>query len=298
MSAQSDRLALTRFIAWAWRFRTLHRVENALGAIPSGTVLSRRFAGGRISLEVSRSSTHRLLFVEGERFVAERFLLRSLVAPNATIVDVGANIGYTSLLLAQAAGRGGRVLSFEPSSTNLVELRRNCSATAFAPIRVEGKAVGDRCGRTRISRELNATVTASAETEATEEVEVVVLDGFLEEPPDLIKIDVEGFEEKVLAGARQTLEQHRPNLFLELHPQLLPGVEASKRIVSGLSRHYGRLEFYRATRGRARSLAARYFERWKTERIGNIDEAIASARDDGSTIWVIARRTWRTQTTR
>ncbi len=195
MSAQGKRLALTRFIAWAWRFRTLHRVENALGAIASGTVLTRRFAGGRISLEVSRSSTHRLLFVEGERFVAERFLLRSLVAPNSSIVDVGANVGYTALLLSQAAGKGGRVLSFEPSSPNLAGLRRNCSATHFAPIRIEGKAVGDRNGRTRISRELNATVTRSADAEATEEVEVVTLDGFLEEPPDLIKIDVEGFEE-------------------------------------------------------------------------------------------------------
>src|SRR3954467_8600951 len=118
------RARATCAFTWIWRLNGLHIAEAALSRAPRGAVLQRPLFGGRLSLDLSRTSVHRRLFLEGERFVEERFLLRRLLTPGDVVCDVGANIGYYLLLAEQCVGPNGEVLCIEPEPDNLEDLQR------------------------------------------------------------------------------------------------------------------------------------------------------------------------------
>lgn len=208
-------LALARVFFHLFRFRTLPNA-NALLARRSGPIPVHLF-GGRLTLDPSRSSTHRLLLLVGERMLPERFLLRQLVRPGDTAVDVGANIGYVTLLLAQTVGPGGNVHAFEPDPDNLLELERTVAQNRLPNVRVHPCAVGDAEGVASLASGINARLR----TEGTVPVRVRRLDDVLRgQRVDFLKIDVEGHEGAVLAGATRLLAEQRPRLFVEVHPWL------------------------------------------------------------------------------
>jgi hypothetical protein len=89
-------MTAARLISRLVRFRTLPLAEYAFRmtrGIEPRDWLAIPYFGYRLPLELHRSVTHRLLYVEGERFVSESDLLRSLVRENDVAIDVGANIG-------------------------------------------------------------------------------------------------------------------------------------------------------------------------------------------------------------
>lgn len=147
-------------------------------------------------------------------------LLRPFVAPGSAVVDVGANIGEFTLEFARWVGPDGRVHAFEPESTNYRHLLERLEEAG-----VEGRvaaveaAVADEDGELRllINRQQPADHRL-AETGVP--VAAVALDSYLaraeHRPVSLIKIDVQGAELQVLAGARATLGAHRPALFVEV----------------------------------------------------------------------------------
>ena len=148
-----------------------------------------------------------------------------LIDPGETVVDVGANIGYTSSLAAVRAGAGGRVLSFEPHPVVFALLSRNAARwtrPGIATVEPHQRALSDRPGRGELAVvgdqfHLNMGL-ASLRTEASagpgEEVvgvELISADETLGEagPIGLMKIDVEGHEPEVLAGATELLAARR-----------------------------------------------------------------------------------------
>jgi FkbM family methyltransferase len=139
-----------------------------------------------------------LLYLEGERFLEERCLFRNLVEPGMTVVDVGANIGYYMILSRELVGERGKVVCFEPSRENLKEIRRNRDKNNFRNVSVLAKGVGDESGTFGLNEGMNATVN---EKKGDRLVDMVRLDDFVDEPVDVLKIDVEGFEANVLAGS-------------------------------------------------------------------------------------------------
>lgn len=142
-------------------------------------------------------------------------------------VDAGANIGYMSLVLARAAGPSGRVLSFEPNPAVLPTLRSNAnnwSALECAPIHIEPVALSDRDGEGVLGYpEEYATNqgVASLEVPAINGVTVTLrrLDS-LTDSAGIMKIDVEGHEAAVFAGAERLLRHRliRDILFEEHDP--------------------------------------------------------------------------------
>ena len=70
--------------------------------VPTYGLVKRPFAGGDLFLDLARSQTQRLLWLNGERVVGERSLLASLLRPGMFVVDVGANIGYYLLMLERS----------------------------------------------------------------------------------------------------------------------------------------------------------------------------------------------------
>ena len=142
------------------------------------------------------------------------------LAPRLRVVfDVGANWGYYPLLLGTDPCFQGEVHAFEIAPGTAAGLRRLVTAAALDErVAVHGFGLSDADGEARLSRERHsylAHIVAAGHRGRSERVPVRRLDGLDLPPPDLVKIDVEGHEAAVLAGARQTLRRHRPLVILE-----------------------------------------------------------------------------------
>lgn len=246
-----------RGVAAVWRMQTLRLASWTFRAASGPQLVSRPLFGARVFLDVSRSHAQQLLYLQGERFVRERHLIRPFLAPGMTVVDVGANIGYYLLMFEQVIGPKGRVVCFEPEPMNLIELKLNIARNSFGNVSVIEKAVGARPGRVRFGQTINGGVLAPGDSGGME-VEMVALDGALEQRADFLKIDVEGYEGHVLFGAANFIRQHRPRLFVEIHPAMLDPAYSLAEIDDFLKRSYRTVSYHaQLNEGRwARALGA------------------------------------------
>lgn len=141
------------------------------------------------------------------------------VGPGSTVVDLGANVGYYTLLAAHLVGPSGRVLACEPEPLNASFLRRHVSANRLRNVEILEVAVADRTGEVRFTRgKGRGRGHISGDGELT--VPLRRLDDLVREAdlePAFLKIDVEGAEDDVLAGGAHTLEKYRPMIFLATH---------------------------------------------------------------------------------
>jgi FkbM family methyltransferase len=154
-------------------------------------------------------------------------MLDSLVAPGATVVDVGANIGYNTLYAAHRVGMQGHVYALEPAQDNLAVLYANLFANNLTNVTVLPYAAGNQAEikkfflRGEISA-VNSLFQDNFYADITETVEVMAapLDDLIVETPDLVKIDVEGAELEVLEGMQRMLHSPTIRLIVEWHPTL------------------------------------------------------------------------------
>jgi FkbM family methyltransferase len=155
--------------------------------------------------------------------------LREVIPAGATVYDVGANIGYVSLLLAKAAGEKGKVFAFEALPENAERWHRNMELNgmqdrlslfegavtgAVGPVRFlvhssggMGKAAGSGGRAEKYVSEISVHGTS--------------LDEFVygqgNPPPQVVKMDIEGGEVMALPGMRRVLAEARPLMLMELH---------------------------------------------------------------------------------
>jgi len=154
-------------------------------------------------------------------------LIRRLVHPGDDVVDVGANIGFYTQVLAQCVGPNGHVYAFEPDTLNF---RRLCVRTASLPqVEAVRAAVTERSGAIdlHVSRDLSVDhrIYATDETRRTVVVDAVALDDFFREgrqPIQFIKMDIQGAEHAALRGMRGVIERS-PSLriLMEMWPTVL-----------------------------------------------------------------------------
>jgi FkbM family methyltransferase len=147
------------------------------------------------------------------------------VKQGMTVIDIGAHIGYYTLLFAKCVGPGGHVFSFEPVPGNFALLRKNVQLNNLAQVQTSNQAVYSRAGEITISvpddqpNSGNGSVCLDKGVRQFS-VNAVSLDAFCEEfliRPDVLKMDVEGAEYEVLVGAQRVIAQFRPKLLIELH---------------------------------------------------------------------------------
>jgi FkbM family methyltransferase len=149
-----------------------------------------------------------------------------------SFADVGANHGIFSLAFC-ARRPDGHVLSVDPSAIALNILERNRQLNSFWQIQTCCIACGNVSGHVQMKRNwhhLEAVRDNKASDQDVVSVAMVTLDQLCVErniSPDLLKIDVEGFELRVLQGARRVLETAKL-LFLEVHPQLINELRLSQ----------------------------------------------------------------------
>lgn len=149
--------------------------------------------------------------------------LVQLLGPGDVFYDLGANVGFFTLLAARLVGPEGVVVAFEPDPRNAAALRSNIALNRLANVAVVQKGVSDTSGvRTLVIAESTASHIADATTaEETTAIDVVSLDDFVSEgahrPPTAIKLDIEGEEAHALRGAERLIATHRPAIICELH---------------------------------------------------------------------------------
>jgi FkbM family methyltransferase len=152
----------------------------------------------------------------------------SLLHTGFVVLDIGANAGYYSLI---AAIRTKQVYAFEPSLAMRQQLESNIKLNAIRNISVEPCAVSDRNGTATLylSSSDNSGMTGMQPAEnfsgVTQTINTVSIDEWIVTKDslriDMIKIDVEGAEMKVLEGMKNVLEKDHPGIFIEIIPSLL-----------------------------------------------------------------------------
>lgn len=146
------------------------------------------------------------------------YLLAS-IKPGATFLDIGANIGFYTV---PAAAKGAAVHAFEPCSDTADRLERNIQLNSLTGIAVNRLALDEKRGTALLNvgqRSNMGQSSIAVQTGGTSEtVSVTTLDDYAENlaAVDIIKIDVEGAEERVLRGAQSTLARFSPRIFMEL----------------------------------------------------------------------------------
>jgi FkbM family methyltransferase len=157
--------------------------------------------------------------------LAEIAFLKELNAlrAGATVFDLGAHQAVVALVLAHEAGADGRVIAVEAEPHNVQIARRNVQRNP-GNVTVIGAAVADRAGTLRFAEGLNGRVDESTRW-GTIEVPAITIDQLAAEHgiPDVVMIDVEGYEGRALHGATTTLRNGRTVFCVEVHVTRLVG---------------------------------------------------------------------------
>jgi FkbM family methyltransferase len=143
-------------------------------------------------------------------------------------VDIGANLGYFSILMGRLVGESGRIFAFEPMPDTYESLCKNISLNHLSNTSTVNAAVSDKAGSIRLFTEPSAKLSKTASMvgyrlEGERGVTIVPsirLDDYFSATsclPSLIMMDVEGAELSVLNGARQLISRCRPILLVEIH---------------------------------------------------------------------------------
>ena len=175
-----------------------------------------------------------------ERYEAD--LVQRLLSGDDVFWDVGANVGYFTLVAATALNHRGRIIAFEPGKNAYARLTENLALNPWRNIQAFPVAVTDREGEAVLHlagdiADSSANLYQAAAAQAGCEVcRTVALDYFLGEEnlprPHLIKLDAEGAELAVLKGAQQLINDSPPLWLMEMEEKNLRAAGASKAAVA------------------------------------------------------------------
>jgi FkbM family methyltransferase len=191
--------------------------------------------------------------------------LRAILEPGDTAIDVGANIGYFTAVMALAVGPAGRVLSFEPVPEIRDSLTRAIALNGFENVKVLDYALGSREGESEmsvdprvagssslVSAPLPPSIPPSPEAYRVS-VKVRTLDGLLASGKvdahnvKLIKVDAEGSELDVLRGSMKLIESARPHVVFELNAVASKAAGWTLADIRSLLEKVGGYDLYRLT---------------------------------------------------
>jgi FkbM family methyltransferase len=173
-----------------------------------------------------------LLFNKNDRFIGKALelygeysegeidLFRQIVEPGTIVLEVGANIGTHTLFFARQVGHDGLVIAFEPQRLVFQCLCANMALNSVTNVQCRQQAVGSAPGEIKVpvldpSREQNFGALSLERGHPGESTPVVTIDSLNLGRCALLKIDVEGMERAVLAGAAKTIARCKPLLYVE-----------------------------------------------------------------------------------
>lgn len=171
-------------------------------------------------------------------------LILDEIKKDMTVLDIGSNIGYYAILESKLVGPSGKVFSIEPSPKNFELLEENLKLQKMNNFQLFNLAIGSK------NEKLEFVISGKSNWSKIKEKNDIIgkndkiitvlvkpLDLFCEEnlleKIDLIRMDVEGYEENIIAGGKETLRKFKPTLMIEIHKMYL-GKERTKKILNEL----------------------------------------------------------------
>lgn len=142
------------------------------------------------------------------------------------VIDVGANIGYYTILLADKVGPSGKVYAFEPDSKNFEILEKNIEINKLSNVILIKAALSSQKGVKKLYRSTenygDHRMFGKEKKRGSEEIKTMKLDDFLENKEkkvDFLKIDTQGWEPAVIDGAKEIIKKNKPTIFFEYSPK-------------------------------------------------------------------------------
>lgn len=214
--------------------------------IPANTEVVRTKFGFQMKID-PKEHIDKFIYFWGVWEPNETWLMQQLLSPGDVYVDVGAHVGYHSLLGSALVGASGEVHAFEPVPPSLELLNEHLQMNGVKNVRVYPNAVADKAGKVRIGKpggtgSQNNTLRVDPDSQDYWEVDAVTLDDVL--PPDkpikYLKVDVEGAEWLVMNGFKKHLEkQNPPYILLEFNDEWLKSLGGSSERLYDLMISYG-----------------------------------------------------------
>jgi len=152
----------------------------------------------------------------------ETDVLLAHVREDSVLLDIGANIGYYTVQVARKA-TAGKVIAFEPDPANFDRLQRNAALNGVNNVVLHNAALSDKGGNMRLYKHPFNTgdyrLYNDGDFEEFVDVPTLRLDDVVNEPVDVIKIDVQGFEYFVMKGGEAMLNRYKPMILTEFWPR-------------------------------------------------------------------------------
>lgn len=206
------------------KFRTRLRSSRLGGALLGAEHSVMRVGPGRGLRFMSGASNP--AYETGANEIPVQNAIATYLSPGGVFVDIGANVGFFTVIAARIVGPTGMVYAFEPVRCNTEIIHKNIKLNGFINALVTEKAVADREGPGTLVLADYAGgaaldfVDAPPDVAGSTVVDIITLDSFLGQeecrPPTLVKIDVEGAELEVLKGMAGTLKVARPVVIVEV----------------------------------------------------------------------------------
>ncbi len=181
-------------------------------------------------------------------------LIKKNVKEGMVCIDLGCNLGYYAILESKLVGKTGKVIAFEPSPLTFKFFKENLSLNEISNVDSFNVAIGDVDGTIKflVTEQSNwSTVIQGDLPEYYKgriiDVPLVTLDNFSKNHHvnkiDFIRMDIEGYEDKVIQGMTEIIKKFKPDLYLELHiPQM--GIERTTKFLKKLQDGNYELEYY------------------------------------------------------
>lgn len=228
--------------------RMLRNLHYLVPERPHGQRVVRTVEGLLIEIDpYQHKGSERVIYTTGSYESGTLRLIGKLLPPGGTFIDAGANIGLMTVHAARQVGIDGRVIAFEPAPDSYATLCSNLQLNELDHVKVLQLALGRQQGRAKLRQPSHtnrgARTLQEVDTPTTGvNVAVAVLDEVLRthdvKHVDLIKIDVEGWELEVLAGAHQMLSAaDRPALIVESAGDV--NAKNPEKLFDALAHRYG-----------------------------------------------------------
>ncbi|MFQ3647024.1 MAG: FkbM family methyltransferase [Anaerolineae bacterium] len=203
----------------------LARLARAMSAFCPTAPVEVRLPDGFVMELNCQHATERQLFFSGVYQSSLAQVLRTIVPAGGYVIDIGANLGYYSLLMSKLVGKSGRVAAFEANPYLLARLEADRQRNNFDQLTYYGKAVAERAAEMTfaIARDYGKSSLQADYIKDVQEhisVQTITLDDFIAEQRwprlDVVKSDIEGSDCQALLGAREAIRRFRPHIVFEL----------------------------------------------------------------------------------
>lgn len=144
-----------------------------------------------------------------------------LIDEGSTVIDIGANFGYNTVLMAKKTGSTGKILAYEPQRLMFQQLNANCVLNDIFNCHAYNLAVSNESDQELEMESISyehacVNIGALSVGSGGEKVKTIRIDDLNLEKLDFVKIDAQGYEPFILEGAKKTLLKFLPDIFIEI----------------------------------------------------------------------------------